>query len=1099
MRTKLYLIFFLLLNVAGFAQDITVTGKVTDANGEALPGVNVIHKGTSNGIATDVEGKYSLSVPQGAVLIFSFVGFKTQEVAVAGQTEINVKLEEEGGLSEVVVTAYGVQQTINKVGVALQGKAAGVQITEAKAKEAKTWKRSSGDVNRVRLEIGDKETIPLHSRQIAVKVEDFRARVLMDCYFYNDKDRRFEGTFKLRLPNGASPSFFAFGETSKDFKNTPTEVASIDYGQSKQWNFDPDSVLANRRQQWSSVKQALVVPKQKAANAYTQTVYEQVDPALMEWSGADVFNCRVYPLMPKKMHHIVIAYDIDLLETGGNQVLQLALGNTPAKDSKKASSPLKVNLAIANTNSQTLNIVPKAQTNQRGKNVRIVWTNPKEKEIKITIPKKTQVLLKSAGGQTINYFAASFKANLPKVAKTKLKKNVVFLLDVSLSSQPDKFNVWLKTMHTMLRKNRDIIKNFSVLCFNVEAFWWKKTQVKNTARNVRRFIRFANKLSLEGATDLGVALDELNEAEWLKNKEKYLFLLSDGDVTWGENGLYQLSKKIAKTDELYAFSAGFSGTDPRILDHLARSTKGAVFSIVNESEVLDVSSNFRYQPWRIEQVTMPNTQDFLLAGRPQYLYAGQKVILAGRYSKLNAAQLRMKVSQPGRKKTFTINFRQQLTSELASRVYGQIATTQLEDLGSLSEKEAIQYAVHFGVPGQTCSYVMLESKRDYDRYNIDLDDNVEFIKENLVNKLLTKFLKNTSQLGNAKVDFLNMIKKLSKDDAGSELVLAHEVDSLIKSLPQTAFEVQVARLRCKRRTTRGMSTQLQGALQEDKLNHKIISQAAEQRSRYRKHDAIRLLSSLIEKNAGDANQLRDVGFLAMKWGLPEHTYFIFKKLIDLRPYQPPSYQLIAQALVQAQKYELAMLYYEIAIQTSWDDWDAEDFNLITAIDYIRFMRAMQKQPDFKHQAFIAKRLPSLERILEDEDYNGRKKDLMVYITWNTDQTYVDLYVNEPSGEVCSYHDDETKNGGKMTEDVEGLGPVLYYIEKAPKGKYEVKINYYNEEWERASTKTRVYVVVYRNWGKPNEKVIRKVITLDNKNTNTNEDEKKFRRIAKMRF
>ncbi|EAY24179.1 DUF2135 domain-containing protein, partial [Microscilla marina] len=976
-------------------------------------------------------------------------------------------------------------------------------------------KRSSGDVNRVRLEIGDKETLPLHSRQIAVKVEGFRARVVMDCYFYNHHNRRFEGTFKLKLPNGASPSFFAFGETKKVFeKARDAKVTTIDYAQNKQWNFHGDSLLVNRTGEWSAVKRARVVPKQKAAYAYTQTVYNQVDPALMEWSGADMFNCRVYPLTAKKMHHIVIAYDIDLLETDENYVLQLALGNAPPKKAKTATKKkpstknqsnlvktpsLKVNLAIAQANTQTLNILPAVQPQQLGNNVHLHWVNPEEREVKVTIPKQSQLVLKSVGGQAINYFATSFKANLPKIPRKNMKKNVVFLLDVSLSSQPDKFNVWLTTLRTLLHENRDVIKRFSVIFFNVEAFWWRKGWTKNSPGNIASFMKFANKLSLEGATDLGRALDEVYNSK-LKSKAKYLFLLSDGDLSWGENGLYQLSKKIASQDELYAFSTGLSGTDARILDHLARSTQGAVFSILNESEVYEVSQNFRFQPWRINQVTMPGSSDFLLAGRPQYLYPGQKIVLAGRYAQNMANTLFIDLTQPAHVHTLKVNFSQRVASALAPRVYGQIATTQLEDLGSLGEKDAIKYATHFEVPGQTCSFVMLESDRDYKRYNIQPEDNLKFVQQNLVNKLLPGLLKNLASLGNPKVDFINLVKKLSgldKSHSGSELKLSKTLDSLIKSLPVDDFIVHSPRLNGRRRTKSGMLDELLATLQDDSPDYKIINRAADRRRN--KGDAMRLLSSLVEKNAGDPNQLRDVGFSAMKWGLTAHTYFIFKKLIDLRPYQPPSYQLIAQALVQMGKYELAMLYYELAVETEWDDWESHDFKTIVAMDYLRLLRKLKQKRGFKLHKYVAQRLLELEELIHDEDYSFKTKDLMVYITWNTDQTYVDLYVKEPSKEVCSYKNDETNNGGMMTEDVEGLGPVLYYADKTQKGKYEIRVNYYNQQQERASTKTRVYIVVYRNWGRRNEKVTHKVITLDSKNANTVEAEDKMVRIGKIRF
>jgi len=129
-------------------ESITVQGTVTDTEGEMLPGVTVVIKGTSTGTVTDANGKYLLDVPSDATLVFSFVGLKTEEVEIDGRSTINVSLEKEPiGLEEVVAVGYGSQRKrdltgsvvtvstenleslpLASVGDAMQGKAAGVQI-----------------------------------------------------------------------------------------------------------------------------------------------------------------------------------------------------------------------------------------------------------------------------------------------------------------------------------------------------------------------------------------------------------------------------------------------------------------------------------------------------------------------------------------------------------------------------------------------------------------------------------------------------------------------------------------------------------------------------------------------------------------------------------------------------------------------------------------------------------------------------------------------------------------------------------------------------------------------------------------------------------
>lgn len=100
---------------------IQVRGEITDHTGELLPGVNVFEKGTTNGSVTNIDGIYLIEVAPTATLVFSFVGFKTVEVPVNGQTILNVVMEEDVvGLDEVVVTAMGIRSEKRKLNFAVQ-------------------------------------------------------------------------------------------------------------------------------------------------------------------------------------------------------------------------------------------------------------------------------------------------------------------------------------------------------------------------------------------------------------------------------------------------------------------------------------------------------------------------------------------------------------------------------------------------------------------------------------------------------------------------------------------------------------------------------------------------------------------------------------------------------------------------------------------------------------------------------------------------------------------------------------------------------------------------------------------------------------------
>ncbi|QCW99541.1 TonB-dependent receptor [Aggregatimonas sangjinii] len=143
---------FVLAGALAYGQEKTISGTVVSSDdGMVIPGVNIVEKGTANGASTDFDGNYSINVSEGAVLIFSYIGFRTQEITVSSSNTINVTLEQDvSALDEVVVTGYGgvqrnefvgatsvvkaaeiVQQPITTVEQGIRGRLAGVQVVQS--------------------------------------------------------------------------------------------------------------------------------------------------------------------------------------------------------------------------------------------------------------------------------------------------------------------------------------------------------------------------------------------------------------------------------------------------------------------------------------------------------------------------------------------------------------------------------------------------------------------------------------------------------------------------------------------------------------------------------------------------------------------------------------------------------------------------------------------------------------------------------------------------------------------------------------------------------------------------------------------------------
>jgi len=164
-RIKCSLVFLFFMNFfltnSMSAQSSVVEGKITDASGLSLPGVNIQEKGTKNGTSTDFEGSFKINVSnKNAILVFSYLGFQTQEVGIAGRSTVNVSLaEQSNSLNEVVVVGYGSVKKTDVTGSvstissatiternvinpleAIQGSTPGVQITSSTGRSGDGFK-----------------------------------------------------------------------------------------------------------------------------------------------------------------------------------------------------------------------------------------------------------------------------------------------------------------------------------------------------------------------------------------------------------------------------------------------------------------------------------------------------------------------------------------------------------------------------------------------------------------------------------------------------------------------------------------------------------------------------------------------------------------------------------------------------------------------------------------------------------------------------------------------------------------------------------------------------------------------------------------------
>ncbi|MDM1045933.1 carboxypeptidase-like regulatory domain-containing protein [Myroides sp. 1354] len=1107
MRKVLLYCFVLLCSLQVLAGTRVIKGVVlAKGDGLPLPGASVLEKGTKNGVSTDLDGKFQIDIQDtsDSYLEVSFVGMVTEMVKINRQTDFYTILlkEDENQLDEImVVTGYEATTKRNYTGSVvriedhlrvndiadvsrmIEGRAAGVTVgsinkdyddddndeVQDVVGSKETWKKSSLRDNAMRLEIGDNEFLALEDAQVALQIEGNRIRVLIDAYFFNDKQSGLEGTFKLKLPVDASPYYFAFGETTLFDQDKKGKKASpmTQFHNYTQDNFDLSMVGIQQRKDQQAIKQAKITEKETAADAYFSTIKRKVDPALMEWSGADMFSCRVFPLQANKLHHIVIGYDVDMVEGMDYRTFMLNLPEVKHK--------LRVDLAVADGKDYVITPMKDAVVQKANKKQYITYFNPTEKEINIRFNTIEPLVLFQQGEAP--YFAGTMRVQLPRELDENMAKDAVFMLDTSLSANPVLFGVWVNLVEEILRQNEGIIDRFAVVNFSIGTHWYQEKWINNTAKNREALSKYMNNLALEGATDLGRALKEASHPTWLSQPtRKNIFLLSDGDLNWGVTHRELLVNYLQKGDRIYTYKTGLSGTNTELLDYLSAVTNGSSFTANSEAQLIESAKALRYKTWKLESIFGATATDILLAGGVTQLYDGQIVQLAARGTLDQPIQL--KITGGSDVKVIEFNPRYKVSSNLASRIYGKIALTQLEQLGNDLKSASVDYSIYYSVLSNYTSFLMLESEREYEDYKVKNWEVAEkFVKEFTVKELLEGFKQSEPITAKKLVEhWITLLKKRGLLESGDEVF-----DNFVREMTEQDFVIQpqsVFSLWNKQEQTK---EELK-VLEQEEVTFDLLQLVAEQRGKKKSQaDALKLLSSIIERNGSDVDVLRDLLTKTMQMNYGYDSYYLGQKILDTRIYDGLVYFNMARALEKSNPKLAAIFYYFCQVIDFDDTNDYGSLKEISALFASSFLDQWSKtrtSASVKEKMFLKRLREEVQEEYESYFNEQVNPDLVVLVYWNLDSTDLDLHILEASNEECYYGNRKTKLGGMLSDDVtNGFGPEMYVLPKAKAGKYQISIDYFSESGMRTKSAAKAYVEIYKYFGTSKQEVSRKTVVL----------------------
>jgi hypothetical protein len=229
----------------------------------------------------------------------------------------------------------------------------------------------------------------------------------------------------------------------------------------------------------------------------------------------------------------------------------------------------------------------------------------------------------------------------------------------------------------------------------------------------------------------------------------------------------------------------------------------------------------------------------------------------------------------------------------------------------------------------------------------------------------------------------------------------------------------------------------------------------------------------VEEQPTRGDALRLVGYRLLDMKQPAQAVRLFDRVQHSRPFEPHSYLDLARALEDAGKFGLAAVQYEIVLAGSWHQRFHQSLKVVAQEEYARMMRGA-----IRRQALKPTLADHFGSRLEQMDPRQFQSDLRVSLSWNTDNTDVDLWVIEPDGTKCYYQHRNTANGGQLTEDVtQGYGPERYQMTTVKPGEYRIVVHYFNNNPNLLAGETHGSVTVTKFAGTPRETVQRFTVIL----------------------
>jgi len=901
---------------------------------------------------------------------------------------------------------------------------------------------------------GTQNPMRLDVLKVDIKVIGQIAVTTFDMTFFNNNPRILQGEFNFPLAEGQTVNRFA-----------------LDIG--------------------GSLRDGVVVDKEKGRVVFENVVRRGVDPGLLEKTKGNNFRMRIYPLPANGTRRVVLSFEQELTDKGLYDLYTLPLKLSEAVKTFSVNAEVIKNEVEIDPSKNTLSnlVFDKINNSYVAKLERTNFIP--DQRIALAFPHDI-----SNGNHGVNekvftaamnsssdssYFYATIRPEQFREIKA-LPKRITLLWDNSNSSENREIEKEMALLDAYIQR----IGNLSIdlVTFNFKATEPVRFEIVNGRWEKLKSV--LNAVVYNGGTALGcLDLTKYNSDEVL--------LFSDGLTTFGN------AEPTLSAMPVYTIHSSTSA-ETSFLTSLAIETGGSCIDVnkFTSEEALKMLTECQYH-FISAKIVKGNVSE-VFPSKPSLF--NKTFSLAGILSG-NAASIKLNFGIGNRitySKVIQIERNNAINEALLRHIWAEKKLTELSLNEKKNKDEIYQIGKHYGIVTTGTSLIVLESMFDYVRNNIVPP--IEMQKDYYTYKPRDQ-KKDSTEI----IDHLNSIVSESNDQSkwwNTNYPLVPKKKSTVSAATVQGTDeehgVDIADLEDHKVVVEERSGYIPEKKADIQLNKwdpltpyaKVLQYApkGEEFNTYLKlkkeygstpafymdaadffanagknDTALVILSNLAELDLESPQLLRVLGYKLRDLKYYREAIMVLKEVLKLKSEEPQSFRDLGLAYKSIGQYQEAINNLYKVVKTVWR---GNFFGIeLIAMNEINSILSTHHGLDY---SFIDKRLIKREPV-----------DIRVCLTWDTDNCDMDLWVTDPDGEKCMYSNKNTRIGGRMSNDfTNGYGPEEFMLRNAVDGNYTVEANYYGTYSQAMLAPVSLHLVFITNFGKPTQREKEVTIRLDTK-------------------